>query len=113
MKRCLLFLLLAGCFAFRIHAQTPTTITPENIADVVHRVADNIIQNTTYQFIDTKTKTVYPSLSSIPAEADLKAKSTYNKWEYANGVMMIGMVKAAAAFEKKEYADYASKNFDF
>lgn len=115
MKRCLLFLLALSCFLIRTSAQSQPTVTPENIADVVHRVADNIMTNTTWQFIDTKTKTVYPSLSAIPheAEADIKARSVYNKWEYANGVMMIGMVKAAATFEKKEYAEYAFKNFDF
>ncbi|HEY4290446.1 MAG TPA: glycoside hydrolase family 88 protein [Puia sp.] len=96
-----------SCFIFQASAQS------ESIESVVQRVADNIVGNTSYQFLDTKTKEVYTSVDKFPSGADIKAKSTYNKWEYANGVLLIGMLQAAKEFDKKEYAEYARKNFDF
>ncbi|HEY4149817.1 MAG TPA: glycoside hydrolase family 88 protein, partial [Chitinophagaceae bacterium] len=107
MKGYSLALCISSCFALQANAQT------DSIAAVVHRVADNIISNTSYKFIDTKTKTLHTSVADFPSGADIKAQSRYNKWEYANGVLMIGMLQAAAAFDKKEYADYAYRNFDF
>ncbi|MES1249072.1 MAG: hypothetical protein ABUL46_00230 [Chitinophaga rupis] len=100
-------LLILSCSVFRVNAQS------DNIEDVIHRVADNIIANTSYQFIDTKTRNVYTSIADFPSGADIKAQSRYNKWEYANGVLMIGMLQAATALDKKEYAEYVYKNFNF
>jgi rhamnogalacturonyl hydrolase YesR len=95
-----------SCFIFQAKAQS------ESIEAVVQRVADNIIGNTSYQFLDNKTKEVYTSVDNFPSGADIKAQSRYNKWEYANGVLLIGMLQAAREFGKKEYAEYACENFD-
>lgn len=107
MKGYAIALFILSCSVFRVNAQS------DHIEDVIHRVADNIIANTSYQFIDTKTKNVYASVADFPSGADIKAQSRYNKWEYANGVLMIGMLQAAKEFDKKEYAAYVYKNFDF
>jgi len=80
---------------------------------VVTSIANSIMKNTSYKFVDAKTKTSYDSPAQFPAEGDMRTQSLYNKWEYANGVMMIGMQKAAKYLNKKEYADYARKNFEF
>jgi len=89
MKRYALALLVFTIPALRTHAQA------DSIRAVIYRVADNIIANTNYKFVNDK------------------AQSRYNKWEYANGVMMIGMQKVAKDLGKKEYADYVYKNYDF
>ncbi|MBZ4190412.1 glycoside hydrolase family 88/105 protein [Niabella beijingensis] len=119
MKKCVLFrvrkkfvygIICLFCLSF---FSLPAGAQKENIEAVVHSVAGNIIRNTSYKFIDTKTKTVYTSTGNFPAEAEIRTQSLYNRWEYSNGVMMIGMLKAAEAFGRKEYADYVLKNFDF
>jgi len=89
MKRYALALLVFTIPVLRTHAQA------DSIRAVIYRVADNIIANTNYKFVNDK------------------AQSRYNKWEYANGVMMIGMQKVAKDLGKKEYADYVYKNYDF
>jgi len=89
MKRYALALLVFTIPALRTQAQA------DSIRAVIYRVADNIIANTNYKFVNDK------------------AQSRYNKWEYANGVMMIGMQKVAKDLGKKEYADYVYKNYDF
>ncbi|MCD2421595.1 glycoside hydrolase family 88 protein [Niabella pedocola] len=94
-------------FSFTAGAQN------ESIEAVVHSVADNIMRNTSYKFIDTKTKTSYTGTAQFPSDAVIRTQSLYNRWEYSNGVMMIGMLKAARAFGKEAYADYVQKNFDF
>src|ERR1700753_2598291 len=77
-----------SCFIFQARAQG------ESIEAIVQRVAGNIIENTSYNFTDNKTKEVYTSMDKFPSGADIKAQSRYNKWEYANGVLLIGMVQA-------------------
>jgi len=89
MKRYALALLVFTIPVLRTHAQA------DSIRAVIYRVADNIIANTNYKFVNDK------------------AQSRYNKWEYANGAMMIGMQKVAKDLGKKEYADYVYKNYDF
>lgn len=83
------------------------------IEAIVHRVASAIISNTSYQFMDAATKKLYSSTQGLPAGAVIRARSLYNKWEYANGVMMIGMLQAAKGFKEESYKDYVFKNFDF
>lgn len=91
----------------QLHAQN------ESDEAVINSVANGIMRNTSYKFVDTKTKALYDSPDKFPADGDMRTQSLYNKWEYANGVMMIGMQKAAKYLNKKEYADYARKNFEF
>ncbi|MBO9595913.1 MAG: hypothetical protein J7599_23620 [Niabella sp.] len=76
----------------------------ESIEAVVQSVADNIMRNTSYEFTDTKTKKTYTGTEQVPSDAAIRTQSLYNRWEYSNGVMMIGMLKAAKAFNKEAYA---------
>lgn len=85
----------------------------ESIEAIVHSVADHIIRNTSYKFVDTKTKKSYSGTEQFPSDAIIRTQSLYNRWEYSNGVMMIGMLKAAKAFGKEAYAGYVQNNFDF
>lgn len=94
---------------------TVTTSSAQDlsVSAVVHSVADNIIRNTSFKFVDRQTNTEYSSLETAPSDITVKARSQYNKWEYPNGVMMYGMLEAAKQFKQKAYTDYVYKNFDF
>jgi len=94
-------------------SMVPCTAQDVSVPAVANSVAENIIRNTSFNFVDQKTKTVYQTLDDVPAGVAVKAKSLYNKWEYANGVMMFGMLEAAKQFDEKAYADYVYKNFEF
>lgn len=104
---CSIVLISLCGFVSRCYAQD------ESVETIVHSVADNIIKNTSYAFIDLKTRKNYSSTDGVPSGATIKAQSLYNKWEYANGVMMIGMLQAASQFNEKAYKDYVFQNFDF
>ncbi len=80
---------------------------------IVRSVADHVISNTTFQFTDAKTHQHYASASGVDASAELKAESQYNRWEYANGVLMIGMMATSKALHDPQYEAYARKNYKF
>ena len=105
----LLLLTAAISAAAALHAQ-PTNPRPE---DLVRRVADNILSTTTYRFVNSKTNETYASTKNIAPTPDLKAQSKFNKWQYVNGVLAVGMMQTAAILHDPKYSDYARKNYEF
>lgn len=100
-------LIFVFCFSRTVSAQIQPTI------DVAKNVADYIIKNTSYQFIDAKTKSVYQTTSGLPENASIKTVSIYNKWDYSNGVMAIGMMELGKTLNDTVYKNYVGKNFSF
>ncbi|MBW4889221.1 glycoside hydrolase family 88 protein [Mucilaginibacter sp. HMF5004] len=84
-----------------------------NTEEVVRRVADHIIKNTTFKFVNTKTHEKYESTKGLASSGDVKAESTYNKWMYVNGVLTIGMMQTATVLNDTKYSDYSQHNFEF
>jgi unsaturated rhamnogalacturonyl hydrolase len=84
-----------------------------NTEQVIRKVADNVIQNTSFKFINTNTKEKYDSTKGLASSPDVKADSKYNKWMYVNGVLTIGMVQMADVLGDKKYSDYSQRNFAF
>lgn len=102
--------LLIGLFVFRnpVYAQVRS---PESI---IRLVAANVMQNTSFTFIDTRNKKEYKSAKDIPEiTADIKVKDIYNKWHYSNGVIHMGLLKAAEILKEQEYIDYVSRDLKF
>jgi unsaturated rhamnogalacturonyl hydrolase len=101
-----LYLLLMVCPAIAFGQDT-------NTEAVVRKVADNIVQNTSFKFINSSTKEKYDSTKGLASSADIKADSKYNKWAYVNGVLAIGMVQTADVLKDKKYSEYSQHNFAF
>ncbi|WDF75694.1 glycoside hydrolase family 88 protein [Mucilaginibacter sp. KACC 22773] len=106
MMKSFLYLLLMVCPAIAFGQET-------NTEAVVRKVADNIIQNTSFKFINSTTKEKYDSTKGLASSADIKADSKYNKWAYVNGVLAIGMVQTADVLNDKKYSKYSQHNFAF
>ncbi len=102
-----LLFILAMAFPALTFAQT------SNTEELVRRVANHTIQNTSFQFVNSKTGEKYASTQGLAPTADIKAESTYNKWMYVNGVLTIGMMQTAAVLNDTKYSDYSLHNFDF
>lgn len=81
--------------------------------ELVRRVADNVIKNTSFKFVNAKTGEKYDSTKGLAVSADVKAESTYNKWMYVNGVLTIGMVQTTEVLNDQKYAGYSKHNFEF
>ena len=102
-----LILLWLGFIMFSATAQTINT------EEVLRRVADHVIANTSFQFVNAKTGEKYNSTKGLSNPADIHTDSKYNRWEYVNGVLTVGMIQTAEVLNDKKYSDYSVKNFDF
>jgi len=103
--------LLIGAATFAQNSSTPAQDnSPETL---VRKVADHILQTTSFRFTNTKTGERYESTKGLAVSPDVKAESKYNKWQYVNGVLAVGMVQTAAVLKDPKYSDYARRNYDF
>lgn len=90
-----------------------TTISAQNTEEITRRVADQIIKNTSFKFINKKTGEKYASAKEIPSSQRVSVESPENEWYYMNGVINIGMMQFAELTGDKKYSDYSLRNFDF
>ncbi|MFR9165455.1 MAG: glycoside hydrolase family 105 protein [Dysgonomonas sp.] len=100
--------LLCCFFAGNIYSQA--TKSAEEISTVI---ADRIIKETPYTFVNTKTKETYTNLKNVPFSMDVKVQSQYNDWHYTNGVLSIALLELADRTNNKKYEDYVFKNMNF
>lgn len=87
--------------------------TKPSTEDIVRRVADNIIASTSFQFTNNKTSEKFASTAGKDTTNSVKAESKFNKWQYVNGVLTVGMVRISDVLHDNKYADYSKKNFNF
>ena len=102
------FLLLLIAFSL-----SHSALCQNNTEEIIRRVADNIIQTTTFRFVNNKTSEKFETTKGKDTSGSVKAESKFNKWQYVNGVLTVGMVQIADALKDKKYSDYSRKNFDF
>ena len=93
-------------FSSILHAQNSTE-------EIVRRVADNIIQKTTFQFVNNKTGQKFASTKGLDTTNNVKAESKFNKWQYVNGVLTVGMLRLGRYANDPKYIDYSKRNFNF
>lgn len=84
-----------------------------NVERVLRNVADNIMQNTSFKIINTKTGKKYNKSDDIPIESGFKVESPYNEWKYWNGVLNMGFLELGSNLKDQNYIDYARKNVSF
>lgn len=77
------------------------------------KIADRIINNTTYEFRNTKTGETYSSVKNLPLSMDVKVNCKYNNWHYTNGVTHIALLELGEKTGNKQYEAYVRKNMDF
>jgi len=106
MKRNFLFFLLGSTIQLFAHAQN-------NTEEIVRRVADNIVQSTTFKFTNTKTGEKFESTKGKDTTVNVRAESKFNRWQYVNGVLTVGMIELAEVLKDPKYSDYSRKNCDF
>ena len=86
------------------------TLPPEKLAATI---ANRIITETPYTFVDTKTKKTYTSLKGVPLSMNIRVQHEYNDWHYTNGVTNIALLELADLSSDKKYEDYVLKNMNF
>ena len=83
-----------------------------NPEELVRKVADHILQATSFRFVNTKSGEKYETTKGLAPSPDIKAESKFNKWQYVNGVLTVGMMQTAAVLKDPKYSDYSRKNYD-
>jgi rhamnogalacturonyl hydrolase YesR len=84
-----------------------------NTEAVVRRVADHVIQTTSFRFVNNKTGEQFESTKGKDTSVNVRAESKFNRWQYVNGVLTVGMLRLSAVTQDQRYADYSKKNFHF
>ena len=110
---------LSACLSFfnyglraqnqRGHPDRPS----QNIERVLRNVAENIMQNSTFQIVNTKTSETFKESLNLPIEAGYRVQSPQNEWRYWNGVMNIGFIALGEQLNDPHIVDYAKKNVSF
>lgn len=107
MKRTLNLIFTLFCI---IPVFSQATLEPEKLATVI---AERIISETPYTFIDKKTNETYTSLKNVPVTQDIQIAHEYNEWHYTNGVVNIALLELAEKAQNKKFENYVFKNMDF
>lgn len=81
--------------------------------DLSVTIADRIISETPYTFVDRKTGQTYNNLRGVPLSMDVRVSNEYNDWHYTNGVLHIALLELAELTGDKKYLDFVQKNMDF
>ncbi|GAA4730496.1 glycoside hydrolase family 88/105 protein [Flavisolibacter ginsenosidimutans] len=90
-----------------------TLFAQTNTEDVVRRVADRILQTTFFQFVNNKTGEKFRSTKGKDTTNNVKAESKFNKGQYVNGVLTVGMLRISDVLNDAKYLDYSRRNFGF
>jgi len=61
--------------------------------EVAMKIADRILNTTTYDFKNVKTGEEYNSVKGIPVNQDVKVVSKYTQWHYTNGVTNMALME--------------------
>ncbi len=76
-------------------------------------VADGVLKDATFDFVDSATGRHYAAADSAPRGAKLRLASPYNDWRYWNGVLNVAMPRLAGALEDARYFAFAERNVAF
>lgn len=80
---------------------------------MLRTVADGVLDDATFQFVDEGTGRRYATPDSAPAGARLRPASAYTDWRYWNGVLNLAMLRLAEVLHEPRYATFARRNVAF
>jgi unsaturated rhamnogalacturonyl hydrolase len=78
---------------------------------IVKKIADGIIQETTFGFSNKRTHEVVYDLNNL--SHDTYEVNAYNQWRYWNGVLGLAMQRLGGFTGEHKYSDYSKKNAAF
>jgi len=80
---------------------------------VLRAVADGVLRDATFDFVDSASGRHFAVPDSAPARARLRLASAYNDWRYWNGVLNLAMFRLTGVLEDARYFSFARRNILF
>jgi rhamnogalacturonyl hydrolase YesR len=102
--------LAAACAAVPAAAQAPADSATVR---ALRAVADGVLRDATFDFVDSATGRHYAAADSAPAGARLSIASPYNDWRYWNGLLNLAMPRLTGQLEDARYFAFAGRNVAF
>jgi len=106
-------IVIFGLFGFIIHVGIAKAQTKTETKRVIKTVADAVLKNASFKFIDQKSGMKYLSPSEIPFDTLLKPESPYNDWRYWNGVLNIAVLNYGNTFHDSSCTNFVTRNISF
>jgi unsaturated rhamnogalacturonyl hydrolase len=94
----------------------PVISNAQNAWDTEHAVravADAVINDARFGFIDQQSKQQFKSAAQAPRAAQLELMSPYTDWRYWNGVLNLALMRVGRVLHDSAYADFPVKNVAF
>lgn len=79
----------------------------------LRKVADYILENNAYGFVNTETGEVFPDASCIKSPKNIDFLSIYNGWKYSHGVLNMAMLDLYEYTNEEKYKNYVLKNYQY
>jgi len=79
----------------------------------VRAVADAVLRDATFQFVDRQSGLRFKSTDEAPPDAKTQLESPYTDWRYWNGVLNIAMIRLGEVLHDKAYSGFPLKNIAF
>jgi unsaturated rhamnogalacturonyl hydrolase len=80
---------------------------------IVTLVADNILNNTTYNIVEKETGKIFKTSTGLKPDKDYYIECPYLEWKYWNGVLNIGMLELYRFNGEDKYKQQSLNNYKF
>ncbi len=88
--------------------------TNYSVEELIKKIADNVIHQTKYGFIDQKSGEIYSSVDQLNSPStEIGLLSFYSDFRYQNGVINTGMIYLGDALNNSKYANYTLNTIEF
>jgi rhamnogalacturonyl hydrolase YesR len=105
--------LIIGILALTWHPARISAQPAKDTEQVLHAVANVILTDSVFWFVDHNTGLKYRSASDAPDVTSLKLVSPYNDWRYWNGVLNIAMIRLSELLGDRRFLDFTMQNVAF
>jgi unsaturated rhamnogalacturonyl hydrolase len=77
---------------------------------IVRRIADHILESTTFDYVALSSREVYHSTKEIPEGVDVRFRDQFTEWGYTMGVLNMAMIDLGASLNDKKFTDFATRH---
>lgn len=98
---------------FLIMLSNSGSLAQNSDRELIIRVADHVIRNTEYKFINKATGETYSSTKGLPPNKDITIKDQYNYWMYPNAIICMAMNELNNYNPNEKYRLHPVRFYDF